>query len=152
MCCIAKAPTARCVARDRLSGLAKCSVRRQRHGSTEVFVATATDKAGNVATARRTVRVSRFVIAGAAFRRGAYVVRAGSTVTLLAATTAQPRYVDAAIHPHRPRGIDKAFHSVGRGRWALGVTFSTGMLHHPYWNVGVLVGHRLHVLKVHVVR
>jgi len=148
----AKAPAGRCVAGDRLSGVATCTISRHRRGNAEVYVATATDKAGNVATARRTVRVSRFVIAGAAFRHGSYVVRAGHTYTMLAAAASQPRYVDAAIHPRRPRGLDNAFHSTGRGRWALGVTFSTGMLHHPYWNVGVLVGHRLHVLKVHVVR
>lgn len=148
----AKAPVGRCVARDHLSGVATCKISRHRRGNSKVYVATATDRAGNVARARRTVRVSSFVLAGAAYRHGSYVVHAGHTYTMLVAAGSRPRYVDAALHPRQPQGLDNAFHRIGHRRWALGVTFSTGMLRHPYWNIGARVGHHLRVLKVHVVR
>lgn len=146
------APAGHCVARDALSGVASCRLTRQRTGSVEVYTATATDRAGNVATTRRSVRVSSFVIAGAPYRRGAYVVHAGHTSTLLAAAAHRPRYVDAMPYPLRPMGEDNFFHRIGRGRWAIGVTFSRAMLHQSSWNIGIRVRDRLHVIRVRVVR
>ncbi|GAB4012555.1 beta strand repeat-containing protein [Nocardioides ultimimeridianus] len=148
----ASAPVGHCDARDTLSGVASCSLTQQRRGTTEVYTATARDRAGNVATTRRTVRVSNFVIAGAPFRSGAYVVHAGHTSTLLAAAATAPRYVDAMPSPRRPVGEDNFLHRIGRGRWAIGVTFSPAMLHQSWWNIGVRVGDRLHVIRIHVVR
>jgi DNA-binding beta-propeller fold protein YncE len=47
-----KTPKLKCVAHDSLSGLAKpCKITRTHHGHVTKYVATATDKAGNVATA-----------------------------------------------------------------------------------------------------
>ena len=43
------APSLSCVANDSLSGLASCTIKKHRHGNTVRYVATAKDKAGNVA-------------------------------------------------------------------------------------------------------
>ncbi|HWU22856.1 MAG TPA: Ig-like domain repeat protein, partial [Nocardioides sp.] len=148
----ASAPAGHCAARDALSGVASCTLTRERRGSAEVYTATARDRAGNVATTRRTVQVRNFVIAGAPYRSGAYIVHAGHTSTLLAAAARRPRYVDAMPYPLRPVGEDNFFHRIGRGRWAIGVTFSPAMLHQSLWNIGVRVGGRLHVIRIRVVR
>ncbi|MCW2856904.1 MAG: hypothetical protein JWR52_2519 [Marmoricola sp.] len=149
---LATAPVGSCVAHDGLSGVASCSISRHRSGRMEIYVATAKDKAGNVSTARVTALTNDFVIQGAPFSNGAYVVHAGRTYTVLAVAVTRPRYVDAALFPTMPRTLDHAFIKTGHNRWALGVTFSNAMLHHRYWYIGVRVGGRTHVLKVHVVR
>ncbi|MCW2755868.1 MAG: hypothetical protein JWQ32_3279 [Marmoricola sp.] len=149
---LATAPAGSCVAHDGLSGVASCSISRHRSGRMEVYVATATDKAGNVSTARVTALTNDFVIHDAPFRNGAYVVHAGRTYTLLVAAGSRPRYVDAALYPTMPRLLDHEFIKAGHNRWALGDTFSTAMIHHRYWYIGVRIGRHTHVLKVHVIR
>jgi len=148
----ATAPVGRCTARDALSGIASCTISRRRSGGSEVYTATAVDKAGNVATTRLTAHVSDFVIQGASFSNGAYVVHAGRTYTMLAAAKSQPRYVDAMPCPRAPRGLDNKFIWTGPNRWALGVTFSSAMVKQRYWNIGMRVGSQTQVLKVQVVR
>ncbi|WP_200961252.1 S-layer family protein [Phycicoccus sp. Soil802] len=148
----ATAPAGRCSARDGLSGVASCTISRRVSGGSAVYTATATDKAGNVSTTRLTAKVSTFVIQGATFSNGMYVVHPGRTYTMLAAATSQPRYVDAMPYPKAPRGLDNKFYWTGTNRWALGVTFSTVMLHQRTWNIGMRVGDRTQVLTVQVVR
>jgi hypothetical protein len=148
----ASAPRGRCAARDGLSGVASCSIGHRRIGARVVYTATATDTAGNVSTTRLTARVARYVIKGASFRKGVYVVRAGRTYTILAAGRSRPRYVDAMPVPRAPRGLDNRFIKSGRNRWAIGVTFSTAMLKQRHWHIGVRVSGRTHVLTVRVVR
>ncbi len=46
----AKSPHLRCVASDGLSGVASCKIAKKKHRKTVDYTATATDKAGNVAT------------------------------------------------------------------------------------------------------
>ncbi|SDP58912.1 Ig-like domain (group 3) [Pedococcus dokdonensis] len=148
----ATAPAGRCTARDGLSGVASCTISRRVSGASTVYTATAKDKAGNVSTTRLTAKTSTFVIQGATYSNGAYVVRAGRTYTMLGAATSQPRYVDAMPYPKAPRGLDNRFYKTGPNRWALGVTFSGSMVKQQYWNIGMKVGSRTQVLKVKVVR
>ena len=148
----ATAPVGRCTARDGLSGLASCTISRRRSGGSEIYTATAMDKAGNVSTTRLTAKVANFVIQGATFSNGVYVVHPGRTYTMLAAATSQPRYVDAMPYPQQPRGLDNKFYKTGTNRWALGVTFSRAMLAQRYWNIGMRVDGRTQVLTVKVVR
>jgi hypothetical protein len=148
----ATAPVGRCSARDGLSGVASCTISRRLSGTSAVYTATATDKAGNVSTTRLTAQVSKFVIQGATFSKGMYTVHAGRTYTMLAAATSRPRYVDAMPYPKAPRGLDNWFIKTGTNRWALGVTFSKAMLHQRYWNIGMRVGGQTQVIKVQVVR
>jgi hypothetical protein len=149
---LAAAPVGHCTARDGLSGIATCTISRRLSGATEVYTATAMDKAGNVSTTRLTAQVTNFLIQGASFSKGVYTVRAGHTYTMLAAATSQPRYVDAVPYPRAPRGLDNRFIKTGPNRWALGVTFSSAMLHQRYWNIGMRVGGQTQVLTVQVVR
>ena len=148
----ATAPVGRCSARDGLSGVASCTISRRLSGTSAVYTATATDKAGNVSTTRLTAQVSKFVIQGATFSKGMYTVKAGRTYTMLATATSQPRYVDAMPYPKAPRGLDNWFIKTGTNRWALGVTFSKAMLHQRYWNIGMRVGGQTQVLTVQIVR
>ena len=148
----AAAPAGGCSARDGLSGVASCTIKRTVSGASTVYTATATDKAGNVSTTRLTAKVSTFVIQGASYSNGMYTVRAGHTYTMLAVAKSQPRYVDAMPYPKAPRGLDNKFVWTGPNRWALGVTFSSAMVKHRYWNIGMRVGTQTQVLKVQVVR
>lgn len=148
----ATAPVGRCSARDGLSGIASCTISRRLSGSSAIYTATATDKAGNVSTTRLTAQVAKFVIQGATYSKGMYTVHAGRTYTMLAAATSQPRYVDAMPYPKAPRGLDNKFVKTGTNRWALGVTFKSAMLHQRYWNIGMRVGGQTQVIKVQVVR
>lgn len=148
----AAAPLGQCTARDGLSGVASCTLTRSRNGAIEIYTATATDQAGNVSTTRLTALVSDFVIQGASWSNGRYVVRPGHSYSMLAAVAGKPRYIDAMPNPKAPRGRDNVFVRTGRDRWALGVTFGSAMLHRRYWNIGVLVAGRLHVVAVQVVR
>ena len=59
------APRGHCVGHDTLSGLASCTLHRHHHGHHVTYTATATDKAGNTATARVTVAVRHQAITGA---------------------------------------------------------------------------------------
>jgi hypothetical protein len=147
----ASAPRGHCTARDGLSGIASCSISQRRIGARVVYTATAVDKAGNVSTTRLTARVAKYMIKGAGFRKGAYVVRAGQTYTILATARTRPRYVDAMPYPRAPQGLDNPFIKTGRNRWAIGVTFSSAMLKQRHWHIGVRVGGHTHVLTVRVV-
>jgi hypothetical protein len=145
-------PSGRCVSHDRLSGIASCTIAHRQHGGTVTYTARTRDMAGNVSRVQRTVQVSMFVLADAPYDFGSYTVRAGHTYTMLAVATNRPNYVDATPYPGAPRGEDNAFYKTGHHRWALGVTFSTAMLAHPYWNIGIRADGTVHVLKVRVIR
>jgi len=148
----ATAPAGRCSARDGLSGVASCTLKRTVSGASAVYTATAVDKAGNVSTTRLTAKVATFAIQGASYSNGMYTVKAGRTYTMLAVASSQPRYVDAMPYPKAPRGLDNRFYKTGPNRWALGVTFSSSMVKQRYWNIGMQVNGKTQVLKVQVVR
>jgi subtilisin family serine protease len=54
-----KVRRARCVARDRTSGVLRCKIRKRRRGKRVIYRATATDRAGNSKTVRVRVRIKR---------------------------------------------------------------------------------------------
>ncbi len=145
-------PTAHCRVTDGLSGPAGCTVSHHRHGSRLVWVARATDRAGNLTTRRVVARSVAVWIDGARVRDGLPVVRAGRTYTVLVAATRRPHYVYAAPAPHRPYGGGVAFERIGKQRWALGVTFTRSMTGHARWNIGTRIGARTTVTTVRVVR
>lgn len=148
----AAGPTAGCRASDKLSGVATCTVKRTTSGRRVVYVATATDKAGNRSSTRLVARITKVAISGAAMRNGQYVVHRGRTYTLLVSATKRPTYVYATPSPRQPQGGNVAFKRVGRNKWALGVTFTNAMSSHTLWNIGTRVGSRITVTTVRVVR
>lgn len=148
----AAGPAGGCRASDSLSGVATCKVKRTTTGSKVVYVATATDVAGNNSTARLVARVTKVTISGAPMKDGRHVVHRGRTYTVLVAATKRPSYVYAAPSPQKPKGGNIAFKKVGKNRWALGVTFTKAMSGHTYWNIGTRVGSRTTLTTVKVVR
>jgi YVTN family beta-propeller protein len=149
---LAAGPRAASRATDNLSGIATCTVTRTTHRHRVVYVANATDHAGNTSSTRLVARTTRVSISGASMRHGHYVVHRGRTYTVLVAATKRPRYVYAAPSPRRPAGGYIAFNRIGKHTWALGVTFKQSMRHHTMWKIGTRVGSHMTITTVRVVR
>jgi hypothetical protein len=144
-------PTAQCVGKDRVSGIASCTVLRRTHGTRVTVTAVATDKAGNVRRASVNYRLLPIYLDGARYRNGAFDVRAGHTYTLVVTgSSAQPTYYNAAVYPRQPGPNGPALHHCGFHRWALGVTMTPNLHSYRYWNLGVKIGHTMHRIKIRV--
>jgi hypothetical protein len=144
------APTARCVGRDALSGIARCALTRHTSDGLTRYTARATDRAGNTATASGWYRTLGAYLQGAAVRDGAFVVHTGRTYELVVHSTRRPRYYDAERFPQIPTRADLAFFPAGHDRWTLLVTMSADLAAHRYWNLGVKVGRTMHTVKIRV--
>jgi hypothetical protein len=144
------APTAHCVAKDTLSGVAACTITRHVSGTKTTYKATATDKAGNTTSVSGSYTTLGISLGGANLVNGAFNIKLGHTYTLVVYASSQPRYYDAAPYPQKPTKRDKAMRSAGRGRWTLGVTMTRSMSHYRYWNLGVKIGRTMHVIKIRV--
>ncbi|WP_255888991.1 Ig-like domain repeat protein [Nocardioides astragali] len=148
----ANGPVAGCRATDRHSGVATCKVRRTTKGNRVVYVAVATDRAGNRSSTRVVARTAAVVIRGASMEHGHYVVHRGRTYTVLVEAATRPSYVYASHTPRPPAGGGIPFKRIDKFTWALGVTFTHSMRHHTWWNIGTRVGTRTTVTTVKVVR
>ena len=148
----ANGPVAGCRATDRHSGVATCKVRRTTNGNRVVYVAVATDRAGNSSSTRVVARTTAVAIRGASMQQGHYVVHRGRTYTVLVEAATRPSYVYASNTPRPPAGGGIPFKRIGKNTWALGVTFTHSMRHHTWWNIGTRVGTRTTVTTVKVVR
>ncbi len=143
----AKAPKARCVAKDRVSGIASCKVSTRKRGTTTTVTATATDKAGNKRSTTLRYLTSVVTLEGARFRKGAYDVRRGRSYTLVVHSGSRPRYYQAEVAPLKPRKPGRLMRPAGRNRYALGVTM-VDLRGRTYWNLGVKIGKTMHVVRV----
>ncbi|MBD8608537.1 immunoglobulin domain-containing protein [Aeromicrobium sp. CFBP 8757] len=142
-----RAPKARCVAKDSLSGVASCKVSTRKRGTTVTVTATATDRAGNTRSTSVRYRTSIITLEGAKFRNGAYDVRRGRTYTLVVHAGSRPKYYEAEVVPRTPRRFGGVMRKAGKGRYALGVTM-TDLRGRTYWNLGVKVGKKMHIVRV----
>lgn len=144
-------PRALCVARDALSGVASCRVTRRTSGGQVRWVAAATDRAGNRSTTTVRSSVSQIYFTGVRHVGGVFHVTAERSYTLVVAgSRLRPVYYDAAVAPRTPGPRDKPFRKVGPNRWALGITMTPNMDSVARWNVGVKIGTKLHIVKIHV--
>jgi hypothetical protein len=144
------APVARCVAKDKLSGVASCHLTKHTHGTTTTYTATASDRAGNKTTVSGHYRTLGISIEGASFTGEAFNVKDGATYTLVVHSSSRPTYYDAAPFPTKPFKRDPhVFSRAGHDRWAIGVTMVV-LNSHRYWNIGVKIGHTMHVIKLRV--
>jgi hypothetical protein len=144
-------PKPRCVAKDRLSGVASCRLTHHTVGSRVRWHAVATDQAGNKRTVAIRTTMLPVDIQGAHRSGGVFAVRGGSSYTLVVTGTAhRPVYYDAALAPHRPVQRDRAFLPAGHHRWALGVSMTPGMRAGSHWNLGVKIGQKMVIVKVRV--
>lgn len=155
------APAATCVGSDALSGLAACTLSHDTSGIANGIAVTvtarATDRAGNVATARLRYRVLHFYLLDARYRNGAFTLHEGRSYTLVALTsgTRAPRYFNAvpAGHTPGPRGplMNAAGTEAGLHRWTLSVTIDRRIGRYSSAVLGVKVGSTMHLVKFHPV-
>jgi predicted secreted protein len=142
-------PTAHCVAKDALSGVAACTLKRHTSGTKTTYRATATDKAGNTTSITGSYTTLAISVEGATFTKGAFNVKANHTYILFVTATKRPTYYDAAPFNVTPFHRDRTFIAAGHDRWALGVTM-INLSHYKLWNLGVKIGGVMHVVTVRV--
>jgi large repetitive protein len=142
-------PTAHCVAKDALSGVATCTLTRHTSGTKTTYRATATDKAGNTTSVKGSYTTLAISVEGAPFTKGAFNVKANHTYIVVVTGTKRPTYYDAAPFNVTPFHRDRTFIAAGHNRWALGVTM-IHLSHYKLWNLGVKIGGVMHVVTVRV--
>ena len=114
--------------------------------------ATATDKAGNVATVRGSARLIDYYVAGVPKLGGFYRVKMGTVFTLVAfvRTATPPRLVFAAPLGVARHPVGPAMISVGKGVWSIRVHVDSRLRGFRFWTLGVLIGGRLHTVGIEV--
>jgi hypothetical protein len=140
-----------CVASDSLSGLAgHCALTVTRGPASITWKATATDKAGNVATVTGKASLIDYYVAGVPRIDGFYQVKIGHSYLVKAyvVTTKAPRYVFAAPRGQQPHPVGPAMTKIGPNLWAIQINVTTLMGHHQYWTLGVRVGGTLHTIAI----
>jgi hypothetical protein len=145
-----RAPLGRCVGHDAISGLASCRIVRHPSGAVTHYVATATDRAGNRATAVGSYRTLTSYLEGARYRDGAFDVATGRAYTVVVVSSRRPTFYDAEKYPAIPTKPDLAFVASGHDRWTLTVTMTADLLAARYWNLGVKIGATMHLIKIRV--
>jgi hypothetical protein len=143
------APTAKCVGRDSLAGIASCTLTRRTSGTKTSYTALAVDKAGNTRSTSGSYTVLPIYIQGAVYKSGAFTVKVGHTYTMVVTGTGtRPVYYNAAVYPRTPSSRGHVFYSAGSRRWTLGVTITRSLRSHKYWTLGVKIGKTMHIVKI----
>jgi hypothetical protein len=154
---LANAPTPRCAASDRISGIASCKleVRRARtsYGYRELVSAHALSRAGLSATTSLTFMVDTIGIAGQLpSGDGGYALRLGNTYQIIVLARTRPVYVFAAPSPRSPAGGDIAFSRDGSSgttpRWSFSVNVPKAIDDFPAWNIGIRIDGQLTILRL----
>lgn len=143
-------PAPRCVAADKISGIASCKVTQKRSGTNIRYTVVARDRAGNTKTVYGNYRTLSFFLQNARYADGAFEVQTGHGYTLTVYSDVKPFYYDATPYPGTPYIPDIAMYPAGLHRWVVGITIANGMQVHQYWNIGITIGSTMHVVKVHV--
>jgi hypothetical protein len=152
------APTPRCVGHDGLSGTATCKLSLTRSGDLVRYRVTASDLAGNTASARGSYHVLSAYLQGAALDSGSFVVHAGRTYTLVFTTAGRtaPRYFYAAVSGRKPGPAGPLMHPAGSGHgrhvWTIPVRIDSRMTKHTSWVLGVQTNGSLRRVHIHVER
>jgi Bacterial Ig-like domain (group 3)/Immunoglobulin domain/Putative Ig domain len=151
------APAAHCVGHDALSGLASCTLSQSRSGDKVTVTATATDRAGNVATASVTFNVLGFYVLNAPYSNGAFQLREGHSYTfvVLTAGSTMPQLYAAVPDgqvPSQPGSWSRrAGHESGLNRYTVAVPIGRDYTGHAYWDFGVKVGSTMNLIRFHPV-
>ena len=134
---VGKGSSARCVATDSLSGVARCTLTRTKVGRRTRLAATAVDRAGNVATSSAVAAgPMRIKIRRAPHSQGRFTVHAGRrTPSWPGVGTAGPRCSRVVPMGRSPRATGQRFRGIGKGRW---VAWMSG----PCWSGRCLEGRR----------
>jgi hypothetical protein len=141
-------PGARCQARDVLSGVARCALVTRRNGARVTVTATATDRAGNVATASVSYTSPLVVLQGAKQRGGAWVVKSGKRYTLVVLSATAPRLLGPS--KGKLKGAGKAMKAAGTvdglRRWT--ITTRLTLPKKGVYKLGVRSGGATQILEV----
>lgn len=149
-------PRPTCRATDRLSGIARCSVKRRSAPSTDGtsrvvrYRAVGIDKAGNrtVVSGRYTVYTT--YLEGAKLARGRFLVARGESYRLVVTdSSVRPTYYSAELAPRQPHARGRAMYPAGRRQWALTIRIDEGMAGRD-WNLGIKTGGKMTSLGVRV--
>ncbi len=146
------APTPVCVGSDALSGLASCTLSSSQSGNQVTVTATATDEAGNTATATVSYFVLDFYVLNAPYSNGAYQLQGGQAYTLVALvpTSTAPRFYNATPGNEQPYAPGPYFQAGGRQgslyRFTFIVTVPRGLNPSINWNFGVQVGSTMNLI------
>ena len=132
------APDAGCFATDALSGVSACGAHREVDGKEVTYSVIAIDQAGNVTT--DTVHATTFVrgITDAEYVDGAYVVKPGQAVTLVAKSSKRPQVLKPTEVPKKPsKSGDKFKATEHDDEWALGYTVPTSLKPGKTYSLGI---------------
>jgi hypothetical protein len=149
--------TITCTATEMISGLAgPCTLRVTRRETAISWTATATSKAGVTASVAGQAGLTDFYVAAAKLADGRFVVTEGKPFTIEAyvlGAIKAPRYVYATPQGVKPAKLGPAMKKTAPNLWALRVTVTTSLTHKSgNWTIGILVGHTLHTIPIHLQR
>lgn len=149
-------PRPSCRATDRLSGVARCSVKRRAAPSTDGtsrvvrYRAVATDKAGNRTVVRGRYTEYTSYLEGAKLAHGRFLVAPGGSYRLVVTgSSVRPTYYLAELAPRRPHARGMAMYPAGRGKWALTIRIDEDMSGRD-WNLGIKTGGKIASLRLRV--
>ncbi|HZZ96542.1 MAG TPA: Ig-like domain repeat protein, partial [Jatrophihabitantaceae bacterium] len=154
---IGKAPKARCLPSDSLSGVASCHIKLKTDAAGETtYTATAADRAGNTASTTGSYRVQRYYLREAIYdaSNNSYIVQTGIKYTLVALSLPRPHYYKPVRLHHKPHVDGGKMSADGRQagipRWKLTVSFRRTLRKHTFWNIGVRTGTTVHSIMLRV--
>lgn len=149
------APKPTCVGHDGLSGVFSCTLHFHGNGQQQTLTATATDKAGNVASTHVSFTVLRYFIKHRSPNPdGSFTTKLGHSYEVGAVATHRPTYYLATpATSGRPTPFERGpqLKSAGHHIWLVRIFVKPAMSHHRNWNVGVKVGHTMHVIHLRVI-
>ena len=142
-----------CQATENISGLAAACKLTVRRGATAItWTAEATSKAGITTKVTGKATVLDYFVARVPLRHGRFLVTVNHTYTIeayLPGMKKAPRYVDPAPAGVRPHPVGPALIRIGHGLWAIRTAISARMdREYENWNIGILVGHTLHLVPI----
>lgn len=88
-------------------------------------------------------------VSGVPRSKGAYVIRAGSTHTLVVKSATRPTCLVAST-TGKPGRAEGKFSKVGKNRWALPVHFDSSMREASKWVIGVKVGKKVVTVPIRI--
>jgi len=151
------APTARCHATERISGIRSCKLTAHTTsvpgGYVIHYTARATSNAGISSTDRASVRVRDIALIGAKSRGDeTYAVTPGHSYVLEVLAKTNPTYLDAAPSPLGPTPPHAYFARdgsiAGTPLWRVTVRITTGFTRFPAWTIGVRTGATTNPLRL----
>jgi hypothetical protein len=134
-----------------LSGVELCAATRKVKDKAVTYTVAAADQAGNVTTVVVHATTYNRGITDAPYVDGAYEVRAGQAVTLVAKSSKQARVMAPTLVPKKPSKNGDRFEATEvKGEWALGYTIPTSLKAGKTYYLGIRTSSK-NVIKIHVV-